>query len=285
MWGKVLIRTVGDSFMVMKRTIRFLAGAALCLAIVVWISGETLAERFTSVSLEQKELLQVKVYRLTLDPTSGHPVVFLAESAEEYALPIWIGRFEADAIYSAMHGIKHRRPHTHDLLEKVIQRSYGKVHRIVIPYVREGIYYGTLVIQRGGSLVEIDARPSDSIVMALKFKAPIFVSKALFRDLAIPLVEQGGIGELYGLTLQELSPSLALCFSYGSTQGVLVSDVRKGSRAEKDGIERGDIFVEVGGQPVDDMTSFKDALARNKTAVQAKIFRNAQYTSITLHPE
>ena len=271
--------------MVIRRTIRFLAGAALCLAPLIWISGETLAERFTSVSLEQKELLQVKVYRLTLDPTSGNPVVFLAESAEQYALPIWIGRFEADAIYSAMHGIKHRRPHTHDLLEKVIQRSYGKVHRIVIPYVSEGIYYGTLVIERGGSLVEIDARPSDSIVMALKFKAPIFVSKALFRDLAIPLVEQEGIEELYGLTLQELNPSLALCFSYGSTQGVLVSDVREGSRAEKDGIERGDIFVEVEGQPVDDMTSFKDALARNKTAVQAKIFRNAQYTSITLHPE
>jgi bifunctional DNase/RNase len=282
---KALARTVGDSFMVMKRTIRFSVGAGLCLSTLIWISGETLAESFTSVSLEQKELLQVKVYRLTIDPTSQNPVVFLAESAEEYALPIWIGRFEADAIYSAMHGIKHRRPYTHDLLEKVIQRSYGKVQRIIIPYVSEGIYYATLVMERGGSLVEIDARPSDSIVMALKFKAPIFVSKALFRDLAIPLVEQGGIEELYGLTLQELSPSLALCFSYESTEGVLVSDVRKGSRAEKDGIERGDIFVEVGGQTVDDTTSFKDALGRSKTAVQAKIFRNAQYVSITLHPE
>jgi S1-C subfamily serine protease len=140
-------------------------------------------------------------------------------------------------------------------------------------------------MERGGSLVEIDARPSDSIVMALKFKAPIFVSKALFRDMAIPLKEQKKIEEQYGLTLQELTPSLAESFSFGSTRGVLVSDVRKGSRAEKDGIERGDIFVEVGGQTVDGVMFMKDALAKSKTDVGARIFRKAHFLSITLHPK
>jgi bifunctional DNase/RNase len=269
--------------MVKNRVAPFLAGAVVSLAALVWISAGGLAERLTPVSSEGK-LLQVKVYRLTVDPTSKQPVVFLADPVEERALPIWIGRPEAAAIYSEMEGIKHRRPHTHDLLERVIQNACGKVHRIVIPYVKEGIYYATIEMEREGSIVEIDARPSDSIVVALKFKVPIFVSKTLFRDMAVPVGEQVELDERYGLTLQKLSPSLAVCFSFGSTKGVLVSDVRKGSRAEDDGIERGDIFVEVGEQTVQGIRSLQDALARSESSVQAKVFRKARYLSVTLHP-
>jgi bifunctional DNase/RNase len=270
--------------MLKERTVRFLATTALWVAASIWLSGATAAERFTPISLKQKELLQVKVFRLIIDPESKQPVVFLADSLEEHALPIWIGLFEANAIYSEMEGIKHRRPLTHDLLEKIIQKANGKIHRIVIPYVKEGIYYATIVMERGGSLVEIDARPSDSIVMALKFKVPIFVSKTLFRDMAVPLVEQEEIEEQYGLILQELTPSLAQCFSIESTHGAVVTEVRKGSRADKEGVERGDIFVEVGGQSTENVISLKAALERSKTAVQARIFRKAHFLSITLHP-
>jgi bifunctional DNase/RNase len=242
-----------------------------------------MAEGFTPVTLEQKELLRVKVHQLSIDPISKQPVVFLADSLEERALLIWIDFFAANAIYSEMQGVKPRRPLTHDLLERIIQEANGKIHRIVITHFKEDIYYARIVMERGGSLVEIDARPSDSIVMALKFKAPIFVSKALFRDMAIPLEEQKDGEEQYGLTLQDLTPALAQSFSFGSTHGVLVSDVRKGSPAEKDGIERGDIFVEVGGQTVENVMFMKDALAKSETAVEARIFRKARFMSITLH--
>jgi len=268
-----------------KKTIHLLATAGLWLAASIWPSGQTMAEGFTPVGLEQKELLQVKVHQLSIDPRSKQPVVFLADSLEERALLIWIDFFAANAIYSEMQGVKPRRPLTHDLLERIIQEANGKIHRIVITHFKEDIYYATIEMERGGSLVEIDARPSDSIVMALKFKAPIFVSKALFRDMAILLEEQKEVEEQYGLTLQDLTPALAQSFSFGSTRGVLVSEVRKGSRAEKDGIERGDIFVEVGGQNVEDMMFMKDALARSKTAVEARIFRKARFLSITLHPK
>jgi bifunctional DNase/RNase len=270
--------------MLKDKAIRFLATAGLLFAALIGLSGEIGAERFSLVALEQKELLQVKVHGPVVGPTSKQPVVLLADSLEEYALPIWIGLFEANAIYSEIRGIKHRRPLTHDLLERIIQKANGKIHRIVITHQKEGIYYATIVMEKGGSLVEIDARPSDSIVMALKFKAPIFVSKSLFTEMAIPLGEHKEIEERYGLSLQELNPSLAQYFSFGSTHGVLVSEVRKGSRAEKDGIERGDIFVEVGGQSVEDVMKLKDALAKGKTAVQARIFRKAHFLSITLHP-
>ena len=244
-----------------------------------------MVEGFMPVALEQKELLQVKVHQLTVDPISKQPVVVLADSLEERALVVWIDFFSANAIHLEIQGIKHRRPLTHDLLERIIQEANGKIHRIVITHVKKDIYYATIVMERRGSLAEIDARPSDAIVMALKFKAPIFVSKVLFREMAIPLEEQKEIEEQYGLTLQDLTSSLAECFSFGSTRGVLVSDVRKGSRAEKDGIERGDIFVELGGQVVEDVMFMKDVLARSETAVQARIFRKAHFLFITLHPK
>ncbi|MGD2270010.1 MAG: DUF151 domain-containing protein [Desulfobacterales bacterium] len=259
---------------------------------IVWVafilltrpSGNIPAEAIVPVASKQKDLLPVKVHRLTVDPQSKQPVVSLSDSREENALLIWIGFFEARAIYSEMHGIKHSRPLTHDLLEKTIQRVNGKIHHIVITHTKDNIYYATLVIKRGDSLVEIDARPSDSIVMALKFKAPIFVSKALFKDMAIPVEKQDLEEEEYGLILQDLTPSLAKYLSYKSNRGVLVSGVRKGSRAEQDGIEEGDIIVEIGGEIITDVVAMKDALASNKRPVKARIFRKTHYLSITLHP-
>ena len=77
-----------------------------------------MADGVRPVALEEKELLQVKVHRLTMDPTSMQPVVFLADPSEERALPIWIGPCEANAIDAELQGIKHPRPLTHDLLER-----------------------------------------------------------------------------------------------------------------------------------------------------------------------
>ena len=79
---------------------------------------------------EKSKLLPVTVYRLILDPVSQHPVVILADSPEERALPIWIDSFEANAIHSELEGIKHRRPLTHDLLERIIQKTNAKIHQI-----------------------------------------------------------------------------------------------------------------------------------------------------------
>jgi len=260
---------------------RSLAMAGLWLT--AWFSLSAGAGELTSAASQSKELLQVKVHQLVADPSSLQPVVILADLLGERALPIWIGHFEANAINAEMQGLKHLRPLTHDLAERIIQKMNAKIQRVIITHRQENTYYATIVIEKEGSLIEIDARPSDSIVMALKFKAPIFVSTTLFREMAMPLGEPKGIEERYGLTIQELTPSLAQSFSYGSTRGVLVSDVRKGSRAEKDGIQRGDIFVELGGEVVENVPSLKEALQKSKTPLPARIFRNANFLSIHLH--
>jgi bifunctional DNase/RNase len=211
-------------------------------------------------------------------------VVILADSVEERALPIWIDSFEANAIHSEMEGIKHRRPLTHDLLERIIQKTRATIHQIVITQLKENIYYAKIRMEVAGTFTEIDARPSDSIVVALKFKAPLFVSTDLFKDKAMPLTEKKKIEEHYGLTLQNLTPSLSQAFSFDSTKGTLVSDVRQGSPAEQDGLERGDIFIAVDEGPVDDVTSVRLALEKGKTTVKAKIYRKGRFMAVSLHP-
>ncbi|MGD2124690.1 MAG: DUF151 domain-containing protein [Desulfobacteraceae bacterium] len=267
-----------------REKIGILAVVGLWLAASIALCGERVSEASAPGTLQENGLLQVKVHRLIVDPVRDQPVIMLADSLEDRALPIWIGFFEANAIGAEMQGRSHRRPLTHDLLESIIEEANLKIQRTVITQLKERTYYATILMESEGALVEIDARPSDAIVMALKFKAPIFVSKSLFREQAIPLKKDKEIEENYGLTLQDLTPSLAQAFSFGSTGGILVSDVRKGSLAEKDGIKRGDIFVELGGEAIEDVRSMRHVLKKSEAALRARIFRKAHFLSITLHP-
>jgi bifunctional DNase/RNase len=261
----------------------FVGAIGILFVSLFFFSGEILAKKVPSNAWEQKDLLQVKVHQLGIDPTSMQPVVFLTDSREERALPIWIGPFEANAMQAAIQGTKSPRPLTHDLLENMIRKTNGKVQRIIVTHSKDGIYYATLGLEKDGKEVEMDARPSDAIVMALKFNAPIYVSKKLFREMAIPLGEQKPIEERYGLSIQELTPLLAESFSYKSTKGILVTEVRPGSLAEKDGLQRGDIFAEMGRESIMDILSFKAAMAKSKESVSAKIFRQGHFLSLTLH--
>jgi bifunctional DNase/RNase len=267
------------------KTLGLVAVMGLWVTIFMGSFGEAGAAMDLSPSSEQSKLLPVKVYKLILDPVSQHPVVILADALGERALPIWIDDFEANAIHSEMEGIKHRRPLTHDLLERIIETASAKIHQIVITQLKENIYYATIRMEVAGTFTEIDARPSDSIVVALKFKAPLFVSRDLFVDKAILLSERKEIEQYYGLTLQNLTPSLAQAFAFESTQGTLVSDVRQGSRADKDGLERGDIFVTLDEGPVDNVAAVRHALERGKTLLKAKIFRKGEFLAVSLHPE
>ncbi len=267
-----------------ERNLRLLVTAGLWFAASIWPGGQTLGEDFTSVVSDKNDFIQAKVHRLIIDPGSQQPVVILADSVEERGLFIWISHFEANAIHSEMNGIDHFRPLTHDLLERVIKKANLRIQRVIVTHIQKGVYYATLMIKEGSTVIEIDARPSDSIVMALKFNAPIFVSERLFKEASVPLKETGKVEERYGVTLQDLTPSLAQAFSFDLTHGVLVSDVRKESRAERDGLERGDIIVEIGGRAVDGVTPMRNALKESKDPLEARIFRKAQLISITIHP-
>ena len=255
----------------------------ICLAISVVPLHELEAKQSASAAAASSELLQVKIQRLTIDPSSNQPVVFLTDLQEERALLIWIGPCEANAMNAEMEGTKHPRPQTHDLLQGIIQKMKGKIQKIVITHSKDGIYFANLVLEREGTVIEIDARPSDSMVLALKARVPVFVTRKMFQEMSVPLEEGRGAEAQYGITAQELTSSLAQSFSFKSTRGVLVSDVRAGSPAEKDGLQRGDIIAEIGGKATPDVKSLRAALDKMMGPIKAKVFRKGEFIPLTLH--
>ena len=267
----------------MNKSIRFLFLYGFLIADLLMVNSSTHAQWSKVGDISSENLLQVKVHRLIIDPKSEKPVVILADGNEEQALMIWIDYFEARAIYMERQGVDFKRPLTHDLLERLIQKTHSKINKIIITHVKENTYYAVIELDIDGSSVRIDARPSDSIVMALKFKTPIFVSKKLFKEMAVALEEQPDISEKYGLSIQNLTPELSEYFSFGFTTGVLVTDVRNGSGAEKDGVKNGDIFISIENHDVEDVISFRKNIVQGQAPIKAKIFRNRQFLIIHLY--
>ncbi|HMC57452.1 MAG TPA: bifunctional nuclease family protein [Gemmatimonadaceae bacterium] len=132
-------------------------------------------------------MIEVVVSRLGLDSSTQSYVVILQEKDGERLLPIWIGQPEAESIVMQMHNIKRVRPLTHDLCKSLIVGLGGKLQKVHITRVEKNTYYAELHIARngGGDIVQVDARPSDSIAIALRLSAPIFASDALLTDVQV----------------------------------------------------------------------------------------------------
>jgi bifunctional DNase/RNase len=126
-------------------------------------------------------MIEAKVNGLALDMTTNSPVVILSSSDSERMLPIWIGHYEALAIAMELSGFSSKRPLTHDLLRSVISAMGGKVQKVEVTELVSQTFYAKLYIKLNGSVVQIDARPSDSIALALKTKVPLFVAEELFQ--------------------------------------------------------------------------------------------------------
>jgi bifunctional DNase/RNase len=126
-------------------------------------------------------MLPVKLEGLALDMTTNTPVVILAPEELQKVLPIWIGHAEAWAIAMELSGVGSKRPLTHDLIKRVIESMDGKVERIEITELKEQTFYAVIHISRNGKRYEIDARPSDSIALALKVGCQILVNEDLFQ--------------------------------------------------------------------------------------------------------
>jgi hypothetical protein len=124
----------------------------------------------------------MRVSALALDKTTKSPYVLLRDEEEKYALPIYIGLMEANAIAMELEKMKFPRPMTHDLLASVIRSLRGRLARIEVTRLEENTFFATLTIERDGEVIEVDARPSDSIALALRMEAPIFVHETVLRD-------------------------------------------------------------------------------------------------------
>lgn len=124
-------------------------------------------------------MIAVRVAQVGLDPATNSPVVLLREEEGERVLPILIGPAEAGAIAMELQGIRPQRPMTHDLIKRLVLGLGGELRRVVIAELRNDTYFAELEIHREGEVVRVDARPSDSIAVALRLQAPIFLADHL----------------------------------------------------------------------------------------------------------
>jgi len=123
--------------------------------------------------------VHVSVSGMARDPRDN-PVVLLKSSEGDEVLPIWIGHAEAMAIELHLKGGHFERPLTHDLLRTTIEMLGASVVKVAITDLREGTFYARIHLQRNADVLVVDARPSDSVALALKCNAPILVSREVF---------------------------------------------------------------------------------------------------------
>ena len=127
------------------------------------------------------KIIEVRVNGLILEHKSQQNIVILREVDGERILPIWIGPGEAQAIRRILSEESFPRPLTHDLLHLIVEGLKAKIARVVIADLRENTFFASVFVQRDGELLSIDARPSDSIAVALRAKASIFVNEKLLQ--------------------------------------------------------------------------------------------------------
>lgn len=127
-------------------------------------------------------LVEVSVARLGLDGSTNTYVVILREKDGERILPIWIGQPEAESILLEMNQVRKERPLTHDLCKSLIVGLGAQLQRVNITKVENRTYFAELLLVRNGEQYQVDARPSDSIAIALRTASPVFAADSLLLE-------------------------------------------------------------------------------------------------------
>jgi uncharacterized protein len=144
------------------------------------------------------------VVGVRVEMPANQPIVLLREIGGERYLPIWIGAVEATAIAFAQQGVVPARPMTHDLMRDLLEALGADLRQIRITELRDGVFYAELVFASG---VEVSARPSDAIALALRTGTPIFGAEAVLEEAGIVIAdEQEDEVERFIAFLDEISP-------------------------------------------------------------------------------
>jgi len=126
-------------------------------------------------------VIPVHIHSLGLDEQNNQPVLVLKEDGGLRVVPIWIGHPEAMAIMLAVQGVEPPRPLTHDLMMSIVSAAGYDVERVEINRVENGTFFATLVLKGPERTLSIDARPSDSLALAVRAGCPVLVSEEVMR--------------------------------------------------------------------------------------------------------
>jgi bifunctional DNase/RNase len=130
-------------------------------------------------------LVRCFVESVRINLANNSRVVILKDSKIERYLLIWIGETESYAIASELQGAHYERPLTHDLLYTIVGRLGAEITEIVINNLEGDVFYALITLQQGGTTLQIDARPSDAIALAVRAGAPIYLEEDVMAQAAL----------------------------------------------------------------------------------------------------
>jgi uncharacterized protein len=125
------------------------------------------------------DMVEVVIDSIRVSLMSQQRIVILRESNADRYLPIWIGVYEAESITIALQEVEVARPLTHDLLKNVFQKLNAHILRVEVVSLRNDTFYGNIVTEVNGQIINIDSRPSDALAIAVRLNAPIFIARSV----------------------------------------------------------------------------------------------------------
>jgi bifunctional DNase/RNase len=128
---------------------------------------------------------EMVIYGVSFDMVGKQPIILLKAVDGNEFLPIWIGHPEAAAILMKLQEAETPRPMTHDLVASVFQQLEVECTQISVTELRDNTFFATITLKAGERELEIDARPSDAIALAVRTEAPIFVAEDVIAESAI----------------------------------------------------------------------------------------------------
>ena len=130
-------------------------------------------------------LVEMVIESVRVHMLSNRHVVILKDTEGDRYLPIWIGAWEASAIAMRLQGLAAERPLTHDLFAAALDRLGVRVERVVINELTDETYHARIHLERDGVQVEVDARPSDALALAVRAEVPIFAADEVLAQAAL----------------------------------------------------------------------------------------------------
>jgi uncharacterized protein len=126
--------------------------------------------------------VEMKIRGLMMDPVTNMPIVILKDATSSDVLPIWVGIYEANAIALEIEKVSTPRPMTHDLIKTLLTGLDAGIRKVVVSELKDDTFYAVIWIERNGSLISIDSRPSDALALALRLDCPIFVDESVLKS-------------------------------------------------------------------------------------------------------
>lgn len=154
---------------------------------------------------------KVTIAGLTIDPASNTPIIILKSENDDHVIPIWIGLLEATSIASTLQNIKFDRPMTHDLFKNFMDIQNIGVSKIEVCDLKDNTFYAKIYFVSGEKVFSMDARPSDAVAIALRFRAPIYVNDTVIEKSKMvegkpEAIDKSEEGKKWADYLSKLSP-------------------------------------------------------------------------------